>query len=230
MRFDKHTRAALTVTIGVFALSSLTCNLLLRLLLSLLRAPVETGLEKEVISSNTLILISGLIGIMIGVVCFRSVLGWIRERGLPGFIPAPDPFEGKHIRIALVASQDGALFNEVYSQWVPAHHVRTLMKGPLGKNLTLGNKQHERLSILRCLLAEEEGGGETFVVKQRKGKRVIYNMEMTAGKRGTLETDAERNYATCWYPLTFVGCDDTATGGWLKFGGEVRLMRLAFLD
>lgn len=230
MRFDKHIRVASAVTLGVAALSALTCNLLLKLALSYFRAPVETGLERDAISGNTLLLISGLVGLMVAVVCFRLILGRIREHGLPGLIPAPDPFEEKHIRVALVASQDGGVFSEIYSQWIPAHHIRSLMHGPLGKKLILGNKLRERLTIQRCLSSEEEGGGETFVVTHRTGKRVNYNMEMAAGKRGTFETEVERNYATCWYPLTFVGCDDTTPGGWLKFGGEVRIMRLAFLD
>jgi hypothetical protein len=230
MRFDKHIRAASAISLGVFALCALASNLLLRLFFSLLQGPRETGFEKDVISANSLLLICGLIGLMMAVVCFRPILGWIRERGLPGFIPAPDPFEGKHIRVALVASPDGSTPSEVYTQWIPAHHIRTLMKGPLGKKLTLGNKAGERLSILRCLSAAEEGGDEIFLVVHRKGRRVSYNMELPVGKRGTFETDEERNYATCWYPLTFVGCDDTTPGGWLKFGGETRIMRLAFIS
>jgi hypothetical protein len=230
MRFDKHIRAASASALGVFLLSALASNMLLRLFFSLLQGPQETGFEKDIISFNSLLLISGLFGLMIAIVCFRPILSWIRERGLPGFIAPPDPFEGKYIRVALVASPQGSAPREVYSQWLPAHHIRTLMKGPLGKKLTLGNKAGERLSILRCLSPADEGEDETFLVVHRKGRRVSYNMELPAGKRGTLETDEERNYATCWYPLSFVGCDDTTPGGWLKFGGEVRIMRLAFTD
>jgi hypothetical protein len=230
MRFDKNMRAASALTLGVMALSALASNFLLRLFFSLLRGPTETGLEKDIISSNTLFVMSGLIGLMVAVLCFRSILNGIREYGLPGVIPAPDPFDGKHIRVALVVSETGATWREVYAQWVPAHHLRTLMKGPLGKQLTLANKEKERLSIVRCLAAEDEGGGETFVVKLKKGRKVIHNLEMISGKRGRFETEDERPYATCYYPLAYVGCDGTESGGWLKFGGETRIMRLAFLD
>jgi hypothetical protein len=230
MRFDKNIRATAAVSLGVLALSALASHFLLRLFFGLLRGATETGLEKDVISTGALFSICGLIGLMMAVVCFRPILGWIRERGLPGLVEAPDPFEGKHIRVALSVSQNGGMFSEVYSQWVPAHHLNTLMKGPVGKHLTLANKEGERLAIVRCMAPEDEGGGEIFVVKHKKGRKVIHNLEMAATSRGTFESDEEQNYANCFYPLTFVGCDGTNAGGWLKFGGEKRIMGLIYLD
>jgi len=230
MRFDKHTRATAAVTLGVFTLSALASHFLLRLLFSFLMGATETGLEKDIITPGALFLICGLVGLMMAVVSYRPIFGWIKERGFPGLVDAPDPFEGKHIRVGLTVSEAGALWKEVYSQWVPAHHIRDLLKGPVGKKLTLGNQQGERLSIIRAVASEEEGGGDIFVVKFKRDRKVVYNLEMTPGSRGTLETDDERNYATCWYRLNFVGCEGDQTGGWLKFGGETRLMRIAFLE
>ncbi|MDZ4836285.1 MAG: hypothetical protein SGJ27_21100 [Candidatus Melainabacteria bacterium] len=230
MRFNIHTRATLACSLGVLALSALASNFLLRAFFSLLSSPAETGLEKGIISPTALAISSGLIGLAMAVVLFRPILGWIRERGLPGWIPAPSPFEGKHIRVSLVVSETGALWKETYSQWVPAHHLHTMMKGPIGKSLTLANQQGERLTILRCLAAEDEGGGDIFVVKMKRARKVIYNFEMPSGSRGTFESPADQKFATCYYPLAFVGCDGTDSGGWLKFGGEKRLMRLVYLD
>lgn len=230
MRFDTNIRATIACSLGVLGLTALAANFLLRLFFSLLAGPAETGLEKNIISPTTLAIMSGLIGLAMAVVCYRSILGWIRERGLPGWIPAPNPFEGKHIRVSLVVSETGALWKEAYSQWVPAHHLATMMKGPVGKSLTLANNEGERLTIRRCLAAEAEGGGDIFVVKLKKNRKVLYNLEMPAGSRGTFESPAEHKYATCYYPLAFVGCDGTDSGGWLKFGGEKRVMRLVYLD
>lgn len=228
MRFDNNMRAASALTLVVFGLSALASNFLLRLFFNLLRGPAETGLDKEVISSGALFVIAGLFGVMVAVLCFRPILNWVKERGLPFFIPEPDPFEGKHIRVGLVVSQ-GQLWKEVYSAWIPAHHLRTLMNGPVGIHLTVVNKERERLSIYRQRADEDEGGDEIFVVKLKKGKKVLHNLEMLAGNRGTFEVDEQKPYATCYYPLAYVGCDGTESGGWLKFGGEVRLMRLAFI-
>lgn len=230
MRFDTNTRATIACSLGVFGLSALAANFLLRLFFSLLSGPAETGLEKNIISPSALALISGLIGLTMAVVCFRSILGWIRERGLPGWIPAPSPFEGKHVRVSLIVSETGATWKETYSQWVPAHHFNTMIKGPVGKSLTLANQEGERLTIVRCLAPEAEGGGDIFVVKLKKNRKVVYNLEMPAGSRGSFESAEEQKYATCQYPLAFVGCDGTDSGGWLKFGGETRVMRLLFLD
>lgn len=231
MRFDIHVRATVAASLGVLALTALASHILLRLLLGFLAGPIETGFEKEIISTGALMTIAGLIGLMMAVVCFRPILGWIRQNGLPGLIEAPSPFEGKHIRVALVVSDTGGLFSEVYSQWVPAHYLNTLMKGPLGKHLTLGNKLHERLSIVRNVASENEGGGDVFVVKLKKRGKVVYSLEMLPGKIGTYESDQERDYASCWFPLVFVGTDGANnTGGWLKFGGDKRIMRLVYLD
>lgn len=230
MRIDTNIRATIACSLGVLGLTALASHFLLRLFFSLLAGPAETGLEKNIVSPIALAVMSGLIGLTMAIVCFRSILGWIRERGLPGWIPAPNPFNGKHIRVSLVVSENGARWNETYSQWVPAHHLHSLMKGPIGKSLTLANQAGERLTIVRCLAPETEGGGDIFVVKHKKGRKVLYNLEMPAGSRGTFESAEEQDYATCYYPLAFVGCDGTDSGGWLKFGGEKRVMRLIYLD
>ncbi len=223
MRFDTPTRATVAVSRGVFAISALLSHFLLRLLLGLFKGPAETGLEKDIIGPQTLFVISALIGLVMTVVCFVPLLKHIRERGLPGVIPSPDPFDDKYIRVSLIVTGE----HENYSQWVPAHHIHTLMKGAFGKKLTLARKGNERLTIVR----NEElsnADGDTIIVKQKKAGKVVYNMELVQGTQGLFESDSERDYSTCHYEMAFIGCDGQR--GWLKFGGETRVMKLVFLD
>jgi hypothetical protein len=230
MRFNTHARAATVCSLGVFTLTAVVTNFLLGLFFSLLASPAQTGLEKNVISPTILAVMSGLSGLAMAIVFFRPILKLVRERGFPGWIPAPGPFDNKYVRVALVASETDGLWKERYAQWVPAHHLNDLMLGPIGKTLTLGNKAGERLSVSRTLAPEEEGGGDIFVVRFKVDRKVIYNLEMPAQSQGTYEESTDNDYATCYYPLAFVGCDGTNSGGWLKFGGEKRVMRILYRD
>ncbi|MBX9668048.1 MAG: hypothetical protein K2X93_10535 [Candidatus Obscuribacterales bacterium] len=223
MRFDAPTRATVAVSLGVFALSALVSNFLLRLFLGLLKAPAQTGLEKEIIGPQALFIISALIGLVMTVLCFVPILKHIRERGLPGLIPSPDPFDRKFIRVSLTVKGN----DESYSQWVPAHHVHNLMKGAFGKKLTLARNGNERLILVRNEEPSNEDG-DTILVKQKKAGKVLFNMELVQGTQGLFESDSERDYATCYYEMAFIGCDGQR--GFLKFGGEVRVMKLVFLD
>jgi hypothetical protein len=229
MRFDTPYRAALVLSLGVIVVGGVAAYYLLQLFFAALTGPPQTGYEKEVISSTALYVASGLLGVLAAFFSFRPILALIRERGLPGLIEAPDPFAGKQLRVALTVLETGS-WREVYSQWLAAPHVVSLLRGDSGSRLTLGNQAGERLTISRELLTYDESGDvkETFVVKLKHGKKVVHNLEMPAGLRGTLEVDSQKNYATCWYPLACVGCDDKKESAWLKFGGKTVLMRQLF--
>ncbi len=225
MRITQNTRAALAVCAGIFAVSSVAVFFLMRLLLNGLAGSIsDSGVAREVISSGALLAISALGGLAFAVVFFSNVKMWIKENGLPGFIPPPDPLDGQVVRVGLSVSAKGGLFQEVYSQWVKAHYISNFLKNGDSNKLTLLKKDGLRLVLVKTT----ENGGTMLFVKLMNRRRIFYSLELTNGHTGEFQPDEEKKFANCFYQLSFVACTDAHA--WLKFGGDYKLLKLLFLN
>lgn len=226
MRIDQNTRAALAVCGGIFVGSSVAVFFMMRLLLNFLAGSVsDSGVARDVIDPLALLAISSLGGVAFAVVFFSNVKTWIKENGLPGFIPPPDKLAGQNVRVSLQVRNADGLYKEEHSMWVTARHISNFLKDGASNKLILVAQGGNRLVMVRT--TEETSPNPTFLIKLTKRRRTVYSFELSMGHTGVFEKDEEQKFANCFYKLAFVGCTDEAA--WLKFGGEYKIMEHLFL-
>ena len=225
MNLQTHQRAALAVCLVVTLVGSVAAYLFLNFFFELLiSTPGHDSKVEDIISAPLLYAISGLLGILIAFLLYRPTVAGISQYGLPGMIPAADPLSGKHIRCSffLPSAEHIAGWEEHFAMWVSAPEFASFFT-ERGGSVSARDQEGKRL-----IITYPNTGEDTFMVKLQKGRRVIANLEVSQGVRGSFTTNRERKYSECSYQLSFVGCEGEANG-WLKFWGEERVMRLIFL-
>lgn len=229
MRGDITNRVTLAICLGLALIGSFLYYLLLSFILGVLLSGPPGTTDKDVVDPMFLIGSCVILGTLTTTLLFNPIRSTIGEYGLPGFIPAPDPLDGKSIRLSLSLPDRESYtgWKEHFNLWIAAPAMKQFMTGQR-RSITLRNNEGSYLTLSSANTEPQAKKPESFTIRFSRGRRVIAKLESSPIHRGEFQSDSERRNAQCSYSLIFVGCEESETGGWIIFWGTDRTMRLIF--